>query len=189
MTKYSLRVLQPDEALAEINKKIQTPGYPNVVKQGLSMVTKALQDAKNCQKYNVHRQIGWAECSCGLQVESETDEKLDTVSERLFRAGGHVDHARAELTSFFVRKWRPVGLNDGFHCWWCTECGYIGEAKVSDKGKPESAPEHECPSVKLKRELLAELKRCLIKPGTKPVVSGAESWNAAINKAIELVGD
>ena len=190
MNKYSLRILNPDAAIAKNEIKIGTPSYPNVAKLGLSTLNTRLEDVKKTQKHNIHSQIGAAERSCGLKVESKDQEPLEVVSERLFQRLGHVDHAKAELTKVFIRDWRNIRSGDHFYCWWCTECGYICETNFPYATSfPDEVLAHECPSAKLKRELLAELKRCLIKPGSKPVVSGAESWNAAINKAIELVGD
>lgn len=191
MIRYSLRVLDVDGAIPIIMERIAKPETPNVVKTGFSQVIGSLKDAKDCQKKNLHRQIGWAECSCGLMVDTYDGDTFDVVSERLYRTLGHVDHAEAKLTKLFVRKWAARSTDGSFFCWWCVECGYLGKAEVKANGKVATTPlrDHECPSERLRRELLANLKKCLVKPGTKPVVAGVGSWNAAIQKAISLLVD
>lgn len=191
MIRYSLRVLDVDGAIPIIMQRIAKAETPNVVKTGFSQVIGSLKDAKYCQKKNIHRQIGWAECSCGVMVETHDGDTFDVVSERLFRTLGHVDHAEAKLTKLFVRKWAARSTDGDFFCWWCIECGYLGKARIRPSGSVATTPlpDHECPREQLKRELLAQLTRCVVKPGTKPVVAGVGSWNAAIQKAIGLLGD
>ena len=188
MTKYSVRALDVDAAIPQIQERIKEPTTPNTVKLGFSMMIEKLKDSKKCQKSNIHRQIGWAECSCGLQVEAHDEESFDTVSERLFRSRGHVDHVSGQLTKFFVRMWQKRDSASLF-CWWCLQCGYLGEINVGASRRVRAVPDHQCESDRVKQELLAELKGCLIKPGIRPVVAGADSWNAAISKAISLLGD
>ena len=189
MIQYSYRVLDIDGAIASNKQKIARPDYANVIKLGLSQLNVALEDARKCQKRNIHRQIGWTECSCGLMVETAESDSFSVVTERLFRTFGHVDHSEGTLTKLMVRKWKAINTSGEFHCWWCIECGYLGEAVVRSGTKAPDAPPHECPSSRVKRELIAKLKKCLVKPGTKPVVAGVGSWNAAIQKAISLLAD
>lgn len=189
MTKYSLRALDVDAAIPEIKRQIAKPSYANVVKWGLSLVIKDLEDGKACQKQNIHRQIGWAECSCGLMVESNSGESFDTVSERLFRSKGHIDHSKGQLTILFVRKWKLPQSSSSLYCWWCLQCGYLGEVALGENRKVGRAPAHTCETDLLKQRLLSQLTKSLVKPGTRPVVAGASSWNAAIEKAISLISD
>lgn len=191
MIRYSLRVLDVDGAIPIIMQRIAKPETPNVVKLGFSQVIGSLKDAKECQKKNIHRQIGSAECSCGIKVETHDGDTFDVVSERLFRTLGHIDHAEAKLTKLFVRKWASRSTDGDFFCWWCIECGYLGKVAIRPSGRLATTPlpDHECPRERLKRELLAQLTKCVVKPGTKPVVAGVGSWNAAIQKAIGLLGD
>jgi hypothetical protein len=116
----------------------------------------------------------------------KAEESLD-IQELVFRSVGHIDHTRGELTKTFVRKWPATGLNTDFYCWWCVECGYLGEVKLGKSGEPNEPLNHECPSDRLRRQMRVALKKNLVKPGTKPVVAGVGSWNAAISKAISLL--
>lgn len=186
MTSYSLAMLKPDDAIKLIKKRIDTSESSNVVKWSLAISVAAIEDAKKCQKLNIHRRVHDFVCSCALALQSRGEDDESMSFEQLFRSSGHIDHTTGQLTKAFVRKWPEAGLNSAFFCWWCVECGYLGEAKLNQNGKPIEDLGHECPSHRIRRELITELERCIVKPNTKPVVAGINSWNSAIAKAIGL---
>lgn len=153
MITYALRLLDIDEAVEIIKGKIERPDYPNVVKQGLSQFTAAIRDAKLCQTINVHREVASGLCSCSLQISVAEGEKSAIAKERLFRTRGHVDHSKGKLTRIFIRKWPAINTDGEFYCWWCLECGYLGEASLSNP-KP---PIHQCRSEGYRRDLVRML--------------------------------
>ncbi len=187
MTKYSTWVLNSEESIKRCDELLASPTLLNVAKVATNQSKLQLVDGQLSRRNNIHRFIWGGHCSCGLSV-SKPDESLD-VQEHVFRSQGHIDHTRGALTKTFVRKWPAIGLTSEFYCWWCVECGYLGEVKPGKSGKPKEQLNHECPSDRLRRQLRVALKKNLVKPGTKPVVAGADSWNAAISKAISLLGD
>ena len=158
MITYDLALLDIEPSIHELTAKIHERGKSNTVRVFLSQYKQSLQDAQECQRQSLHRYLRDGRCSCGLSVEVAEGEPFSITQERVFRARGHVDHLKGDLTKLFVRKWPAINTDGEFFCWWCTECGYLGAAKSGSAVSSYDRPLHECRSELYRRDLLRLLR-------------------------------
>jgi hypothetical protein len=186
MNRYKEEFLDIDRSIRIRRDKIAKTDF-NVAKLGHSQFIRSLEDAKETQKFNIHTRISKTLCSCSLSLDLNDKDSESADNDLVFRTLGHVDHSSGALTKVFVRKWPATGLNDDIYSLWCVHCGYLREIKRSSVRKRNFKIDHLCPKDALVQAVIKELKRSIIKSGTRPVVAGASSWNAAINKAILVI--
>ena len=117
MITYDLAILDVEASIKKLTAKIYERGKSNTVRVFINQHKIALEDAQECQKISLHRYLTGGHCSCGLSVEVEDDEPFSITQERVFRARGHVDHVKGDLTKLFVRKWPAINNDGEFFCW------------------------------------------------------------------------
>ena len=158
MITYDLALLDIEPSIHELTAKIHERGQSNTVRVFINQHKASLEDAQACQGLSLHRYLRDGRCSCGLSIEVAEGEPFSITQERVFRARGHVDHLKGDLTKLFVRKWPAINTDGEFFCWWCTECGYLGAAKSGSAVSSYDRPLHECRSELYRRDLLRLLR-------------------------------
>lgn len=163
MITYDLAILDVEASIKKLTAKIYEREKSNTVRVFINQHKIALEDAQECQKTSLHRYLTGGHCSCGLSVEVTDDEPFSITQERVFRARGHVDHVKGDLTKLFVRKWPAINTDGEFFSWWCTECGYLGAAEPNSGISSSDHPLHECRSELYRRDLLRLLRASVVR--------------------------
>ena len=184
MIRYQTQALSVEQRIQQYKKRIDEMPL-KVAKVELSRAIAELEKQVPHQKLNVHSRESDSQCSCWLSLQLETPARVE--QDIVFRTHGHIDHEKGKLTKVFVRRWPQSGLNPEFFAAWCVDCGFLYKADPFTANHFRININHVCPKDALVQSVIKELKRSIIKPGTKPVVAGATSWNAAINKAILVI--
>ena len=196
MNTYTLNLLNIDEAITGVDKMLKDAERLNASKVVAVISARVLKEAKRSREHNIHRFLAGNSCSCGLTVPSIDGEKNAVAQERIFRARGHVNWVKGELTKLFVRTWPAINMDGSFSCWWCVECGYLSAAEFDKNGAAVGRPLHECRSELYRRELLRNLRRSYVRIGhahwnhaTKSFADQVEHTLDAENEFIEFRQD
>lgn len=184
MIRYQSDALSVDLRIKKLKKRIDENPL-KVAKVAMAQSIRELENQLPRRKLNIHSRVSATECSCWVSLELINLRRGD--EDLIFRTKGHIDHERGELTKVFVRRWPKIGVGNDFYAAWCIDCGYLGEVSELSATSRRMKIDHVCPKTALIESVVKELKRSIIKPNTKPVVAGAASWNAAINKAILVI--
>lgn len=180
MNTYSLYLLEPDESIEHLDAMVKDAKRLNASKVAAVISARLLKEIKISRKHNIHRFVASTSCSCGLTLPLIEGEKNADAQERVFRARGHVNWAKGELTKLFVRTWPTINTDGSFSCWWCIECGYLGAAQFDATGAAVGRPLHECRSELYRRELLRDLRMSYVR------ISDAH-WNHATKSFADRV--
>lgn len=184
MIRYQTHALTIEKRIAHVNRSIEKTPL-KVGKAALAGHLRELEEELPQQNLNVHTRIIDSQCSCWLSLELTTPARVEL--DIVFRTKGHIDHKNGELTKVFVRRWPQSGLNPEFFAAWCVDCGYLHVVDPAAAKKMRVKIDHVCPKDALVEAVLKQLNKSIIKPNTKPIVAGSDSWNAAIRKAILVI--
>lgn len=185
MNTYSLNLLKPDESIAHLDSMLKDADRLNASKVAAVISARILKEVKKSREHNIHRFIASNSCSCGLTVPRIKGEKNAVAQERVFRARGHVNWAKGDLTKLFVRTWPAVNMDGGFSCWWCVECGYLSAAEFDKNGAAVGRPLHECRSELYRRQLLRHLRSAKVQPGNENNSHLAETFANRIEQTLD----
>lgn len=185
MNTYPLNLLNPDESIEHLDSMLKDADRLNASKVAAVISARVLKEVKKSREHNIHRFVASNSCSCGLTVPSIDGEKNAVAQERVFRARGHVNWAKGDLTKLFVRTWPAINMDGGFSCWWCVECGYLSVAEFDDKGAVVGRPLHECRSELYRRQLLRQLRSSKSQSGNEDWIHSAETFANRIEQTLD----